>query len=138
MATPSTETARPATARTEVDTPEARMERRWPQPVQAGFLIGLPVLDDDDRTLGIVRRVMRTPADKIVLIVDHHRWYGLGRLGLGVRPVSVPIEVVAIFGRQLASLDMPPAEFAAARTWAPQHETDIPPAERIRIALTRR
>jgi hypothetical protein len=114
------------------------MERRWPQPVRVGDLIGLPVLDDDDRTLGVVRRVMRTPADKIVLIVDHHAWYGLGRLGLGVRPVAVPIEVVAIFGRQLASLDMPPSAYAAAPSWTPQRETDIPPAETIRIALTKR
>ncbi|NVO17030.1 MAG: hypothetical protein HXX10_23645 [Rhodoplanes sp.] len=138
MATPSGETTRQPTPRPEEITPEARMERRWPQPVQVGALIGLPVLDDDDRTLGVVRRVMRTPADKIVLIVDHHAWYGLGWLGLGVRPVSVPIEVVAIFGRQLASLDMPPADYAAAPTWAQRQETDIPAGETIRIALTRR
>lgn len=138
MSTPGAETARQTIPRLEADTPAARMERRWPQPVRAGDLIGLPVLDDDDRTLGVVRRVMRTPDDKTVLIVDHHGWYGLGWLGLGIRPVAVPIEVVAIFGRQLASLDMPPSDYAAAPTWAQRQETDIPSGETIRIALTRR
>ena len=31
------------------------MQRRFPQPVRVGDLIGLPVLDDDSRTLGYVR-----------------------------------------------------------------------------------
>jgi hypothetical protein len=114
------------------------MERRNPQPVRVGDLIDLPVLDDDDRTIATVRRVMRTPAGKIVLIVAHHRWPGFGRLSFGTRPVAVPIEVLAIFGRQLASLDMPPEQYAAAPTWTPQSEVDIPADATIRIALTRR
>ena len=40
------------------------MQRRWPQPVKAGFLIGLPVLDYDDSTIGHVRKVVRTPTAK--------------------------------------------------------------------------
>ena len=39
-----------------------------------------------------------------------------GSAGCG-RPVAVPIEVVGIEGRQLASLDMPRSEYAAAPTW---------------------
>ena len=34
---------------------EARMQMRFPQPVRVGDLIGLPVLDDGDSTLGRVR-----------------------------------------------------------------------------------
>ncbi len=41
---------------------EERMRRRFPQAVRVGDLIGLPVLDDDSRTLGHVRQVVRTPA----------------------------------------------------------------------------
>ena len=70
--------------------------------MRVGDLIGLPVLDDSDRTLGYVRQVVRTPQNKIRLIVA----YG-GFFGWGARPVAVPIEVVGIEGRQLASLDMP-------------------------------
>ena len=87
-----------------------RMQRRFPQAVRVGDLIGLPVLDDDSRTLGHVRQVVRTPQGKIELIVD----YG-GFFGFGTRLVAVPIEVVGIFGRQLASLDMPRQEYAARR-----------------------
>ena len=61
----------------------ARMQRRFPQPVRVGDLIGLPVLDDDSRTLGHVRQVVRTPQGKIKLIVA----YG-GFLGFGIRDWS--------------------------------------------------
>jgi hypothetical protein len=70
---------------------EERMLRRFPQPVRVGFLVGLPVLDDRESTLGWVRQVVRTPQGKIRLIVSYSRWFGwFGR------PVAVPIEVVGI------------------------------------------
>ena len=112
---------------------EARMQRRFPQPVKVGDLIGLPVLDDGDVTLGRVRQVVRTPQGKIRLIVS----YG-GFFGWGARPVAVPIEVVAILARQIAALDMPPAEFASAPTWVAGSDQPIPADESIRIAITRR
>src|ERR1700722_20552731 len=79
-----------------------RMNRRFPQPVRVGDLIGLPVLDDRSSTLGVVRRVVRTAGGKIELIVSYSRWFG----GFG-RAVAGPIEVVGIEGRQLGALDMP-------------------------------
>ena len=110
-----------------------RYLKRFPQPVRVGDLIGLPVLDDGDVTLGRVRQVVRTPQGKIRLIVSYGGW-----LGWGARPVAVPIEVVGILGRQIAALDMPPAEFAAAPTWTAAEDRPIPADEHIRIALTRR
>ena len=95
-----------------------RMNRRFPQPVRVGDLIGLPVLDDRSSTLGFVRQVVRTAAGKTELIVSYSRWFGwFGR------PVAVPIEVVGIEGRQLASLDMARSEYAAAPTWQAQDAT---------------
>jgi hypothetical protein len=41
-----------------------RMNRRFPQPVRVGDLIGLPVLDDRSSTLGFVSQVVRTPAGR--------------------------------------------------------------------------
>lgn len=115
------------------DSPDARMSRRFPQNVRVGFLIGLPVLDDNDVTLGYVKEVVRTPEGKIKLIVSYSPWFGwFGR------PVAVPIEVVAILGSQIASLDMPPKEYAAAPTWSAGKDMPIPNNETIRIALTRR
>ena len=114
-------------------TPAARMQMRFPQPVRVGDLIGLPVLDDDDSTLGRVREVVRDPQGRIRLIVSYSRWWGIGG-----RPVAVPIEVVGILGRQIAAIDMPRAEFAAAPTWTAGADRPIPPEETIRIADTRR
>jgi hypothetical protein len=113
--------------------PEERMERRFPQPVKVGDLTGLPVLDDDDRTLGYVASVVRTPEGKIELIVP----YG-GFLGWGRRPVAVPIEAVAIAARQIAALDMTRAEFDAAPVWNDPHRRSLPASETIRIGLYRR
>ena len=112
---------------------EERMRRRFPQPVRVSDLIGLPVLDDSSRTLGFVQQVLRTPNDKIELIVSYGGWFGWGS-----RSVAVPIEVVGILGRQLASLDMTRNEFAAAPTWQGTDTKSVPNDETILVALARR
>jgi hypothetical protein len=124
-----TETAKASPA---VLTPEQRMQARFPQPVLVGDLIGLPLQDDSHRTLGYVREVVRTKANKIELVIG----YG-GFLGWGVRPVAVPIEVVGIRGRELASLDMPRSEYAGAPTWHAGDAAALPRDATIRVALTR-
>jgi len=126
MAVEEKEPERPAT-------PEERMNRRFPQKVKVGDLIGLPVLDDNDVTLGHVTQVVRSPEGKIKLIVSYSKWFGWWG-----RPVAVPIEVVAILARQIASLDMAPQEYEAAPTWAGTDDRPIPDGEIIRIAITRR
>jgi hypothetical protein len=109
-----------------------RMNRRFPQPVRVGDLIGLPVLDDRSSTLGFVRQVVRTAAGKTELIVSYSRWFGwFGR------SVAVPIEVVGIEGRQVASLDMARSEYAAAPTWQGQDAVVLPDDATIRVALGR-
>jgi len=115
------------------DTAEQRMRRRFPQPVRVGDLIGLPVLDDGSRTLGLVRKVVRTAANRIELIVAYDGWFGWA-----ARPIAVPVEAVGIQGRELASLDMPRAEYAAAPTWQQTSETAIPDDDSISVALARR
>jgi hypothetical protein len=113
--------------------PEEKMLRRFPQPVKVGDLIGLPMLDWDDLTIGHVRHVVRTPAGKIQLIVSYGGWFGWrGRL------VPVPIEVTAILARQLAALDMSRAEFDKAPTWSESQTMAIAVDEMIKIAVTRR
>ena len=57
-------------------TPEERMNRRYPQPVRVGFVIGLPMLDDRDSTYGYIRDVVRTPENKIALVVPYRDWLG--------------------------------------------------------------
>jgi len=112
---------------------EARMQMRFPQAVRVGDLIGLPVLDDDDSTLGRVREVVRDPQGRVKLIVGYSKWWGLGG-----RPVAVPIEVVVILGRQIDSVDMKPAEYATAPTWVAGADQSIASDQIIRIGVGRR
>jgi hypothetical protein len=122
-----------AAADPENPTPEEKMRRRMPHPVKVGTLIGLRVLDYDDNTIGFVRQVVRTPNGKIVLVVNHGRL-----LGWGGREVGVPIEAVGIFGRQLASLDVQPEEYAALPIWSAANGEPIAPDQTILIGLTKR
>ncbi len=125
---------KPAEQKTEDgETPEQKMQKRFPQPVKVGFLVGLPVLDDNDSTLGYVTRVVRTGDGKIQLIVPYGGWFGRGG-----RPVAVPIETVAILARQIAAVDMPREEFDEAETWQEGQGTALAAEETIRIAITRR
>jgi PRC-barrel domain protein len=129
--------AAPAKAATDDDeenlSPEEKMRRRFPQPVRVGDLIGLPVLDWDDSTIGYVRHVVRTPEGKIQLIVNQGRLFGWGG-----RLVQVPIEAVAILARQIDLLDIPVEEFRAAPAWSAATTQPIPSDDMIRIAVWRR
>jgi hypothetical protein len=109
-----------------------RYLRRFPQPARVGHLIGMPVLDLYSKTLGYVRKVVRTPAGETEFIVGYSQWWGwFGR------PVAVPLEALSIEGGHLVSLDMSPSDFAAAPTW---RDTDAPPLPNdavVRVALSR-
>lgn len=114
-------------------TPQERMNRRFPQKVRVGDLIGLPMQDYDDRVLGRVATVARTPEGRIVLVMP----YG-GIFGYGSRPVGVPIETVAILGRHINVLDLPREDFPALPTWMDSDGTPVQADEVIRIAISRR
>lgn len=114
-------------------TPQERMNRRFPQKVRVGDLIGLPLQDHEDRILGHVQAVVRMPDGRIVLVMP----YG-GVLGFGSRPVGVPIETVAILARHLNVLDIPREDFPTLPTWTNAGSAPIPADETIRIAISRR
>src|SRR5437763_12162228 len=118
-------------------TPEERMNRRYPQPVRVGFLIGLPVLDEQDSTYGYIRDVVRTPEDKIALVVPYRDWLGWAPTDWGRKIVAVPIETVAILARQVAALDFSRDDFAAAPPYAGEGNP-LSPDETIKIAVYRR
>ena len=122
-------------------TPQERMRKRFPQKVRTGFLVGLPLLDWDDRTLGFVSDVVRRPDGGVDLVVAiggfPGGWIG-GWVNVGARPVAVPIETVAILARQIAALDIPRAAFPTLPTWTPGQDRPIGRDETIEIAVTRR
>lgn len=113
--------------------PEEKMARRFPQPVKVSYLVGLPMIDEGNEVLGHVRRVVRSSAGKIRLVVD----YG-GFLGIGSRLVGVPVEVCAMLGRQVAAVDMPRDAFEPAPTWYGSGDEDIGRDETVRVAVVRR
>ena len=123
-------------------TPEEKMQARFPQPVRTGHLIGLPVLDGNDSTIGYVQQVVKGPGGKIKLIVPYAKRFGWARdgnwLASGRRPVAVPIETVAILALQINALDMERDAFDKASTWTPGDAQPIPPDEIIKIAVQRR
>jgi len=133
-ATPQDSSADPANKNL---TPEQKMSRRYPQPVRVDFLVGLPMLDPESSTLGYIREVVRTPAGKIVLVVPYRAWLGWAPTDWSRKAVAVPIETVAIIGRQVATLEFSRADFAAAPPYAPQG-VPLPPDETIRIAVARK
>jgi hypothetical protein len=119
-------------------TPEQKMNSRFPQPVRVGDLIGLPVLDQRDSTLGYIQKVVRTSAGKIVLVVNYRAWLAWAPIDWGRRDVGVPLETVAILARQVAALDFSRDEFAAAPTFSADQGTPLGMGDMIKIAITRR
>ncbi len=118
--------------------PEEKMNSRHPQPVRVGFLIGLPMLDWQDTTLGYIQQVVRTPEGKILLVVNYRAWFAWAPFDWGRRDVGVPLETVAILARQVDVLDMSRDEFAAAPAFTAAQGTPLAPDEVIKIAITRR
>jgi hypothetical protein len=121
---------------------EQKMQRRYPQPIRAGDLVGLPMLDWLDSTIGFIQQVVRTPAGKIQLIVLYRQRFGFIRGGgifdWGRRPVAVPLEAVAILARQVNALDMSRKEFDAAPTFDASQAAVVSANEMISIAIARR
>ncbi len=116
--------------------PEQKFARRYPQPVTVGSLIGLPVLDPQHSTYGYIREVVRTAEGKILLVVPYRGWLGWAPVDWGRKAVAVPLETVAIQGRQVSALDFSADDFAAAPAYA-GGATTLPASETIRIAVSR-
>lgn len=119
-------------------TPEQKFEKRFPQTARVGHLIGLPVLDDDDSTIGYVREVVRSPDGQISLIVPYSAWFGWLPVEWGKRPVAVPIETVTLLALQFDSVDMARDDYGDAPAWTPSQAQPLPPDAKILVALGRR
>ncbi len=113
--------------------PEQKMQKRWPQPVKVGFLIGLPLLDYSDSTIGHVRKVVRNADGKILLIVAHGGWFTWTK-----RLVPVPIETVAILARQLNLLDIDTTDLEKGPAWNDSAGQEIAGDATIQIGISRR
>ena len=70
-------------------------------------------------------------------MVPYRAWLGWAPTDWGRKTVAVPIEAVAILGRQVAALDFSRDDFAAAPAYLARG-TPLAADETIRIAVTRR
>ena len=128
-----------AQAPVRVPTPEeaaqrARMEKRFPQPVRVGDLIGLPLLDERLSTVGRVRDVVRHADGRTWLVLP----YG-GLFGLDARSIRLPLENAGMLGPQVVALDFPRDAFDKAPTW--YGDDAVHPVDRnevLRVALAQR
>jgi hypothetical protein len=117
---------------------DERMKRRYPQPIRVGALIGARVSDNESRTIGYVQRVVRTAQGQVDVVVDCCGWFGFG-----THAVVVPIAVLGVFGREVASLDWPRSAYDSAPVWQSPGgkepgSTVLADADTVRIALARR
>jgi hypothetical protein len=117
---------------------DERMKHRYPQPIRVGALIGARVSDNDSRTIGNIRHVVRTAQGQIDVVVDCCGWFGFGS-----RQVLVPIAVLGVFGREVASLDWPRTAYASAPAWQmPEWQRSggsvLTDGDSVHIALARR
>ena len=117
---------------------DERMAHRYPQPIRVGALIGARVSDNNSRTIGTIRRVVRTAQGRIDVVVDCCGWFGFGS-----RQVLVPIAVLGVFGREVASLDWERGVYASAPVWQGSEwqktgGTVLADNDTVRIALARR
>ena len=123
-------------------TPEEKMQARFPQPAKVGHLIGLPVLDGSDSTIGYVQEVVRTSDGRVKLIVPYGDRFGWARnntwLASGRRPVAVPIEAVEILALQINAVDMDRSAFKNSPTWSSKESVLLSPDDVIRIGIGRR
>jgi hypothetical protein len=122
--------------------PEEKMNRRFPQPVKVGDLIGLPLLDYQDSTIGFIRQVIRTPDGKLHLVFPYGRWFGWVRAGgpfdWNRRLIAVPLEVVAILGRQVNILDMSREDLDQLPDFLAGQSQPLSAGDSIKIAIGRR
>jgi len=114
-------------------TPVEKMNHRFPQKVRIGDLIGLPMLDYDDRTMGRITEVVRTADGRIQLISTC-----CGYLDWNRHQVAVPIETVAILARQIDVLDISREDFFKLANWNDGEGMQLDADETIRIAISRR
>ena len=117
---------------------DQKFRKRFPQPVTIGDLIGLPVLDGDDSTIGYVRNVVRRSDGEIDLIVPYSAWFGWLRAEWGKRPVAVPIKSVALLAKQINALEFTRDDFDDAPAWTSSDGSPIGLHEKTLIALGRR
>jgi hypothetical protein len=111
-----------------------RAAHRFPQPVRVGDLIGRDVLRpvEAQPVLGHVAAVVRDKDAGLEIIVR----FG-GVLGIGARPIAVPIDAVALMGEFVAVMDYTPDQLNTFATDDGAADTPVAPDATIRVGIVK-
>ena len=115
-------------------TQSAAAARRFPQPVRAGDLIGRAVLKPTESkpVVGRVTQVVRSDDGTLQVVVA----YG-GLFGIGVRPIAVPLDTMALLGKDLEILDFTPDQLSAFPLFDGVGTSPVATGDTIRVGLAR-
>ena len=116
----------------EPKTLEQRYEARYPQDVRVSDLVGKPLLEGDNSSIGRIESVAKTADGRFLLIVP----YG-GFLGFGQHRVAVRLEAVASIGTALISVEQDRRAYDASPPWRHGSETILHADDPMRVAITR-
>ncbi|WP_148360284.1 PRC-barrel domain-containing protein [Acidisphaera rubrifaciens] len=107
---------------------------RFPQPVRVGDLIGREVLRpvESQDVLGRVVRLVRDHDGRIMVVVD----FG-GFLGLGARPIAVPVDAMVLLGQDMEIVALSPAQLRRLPTFTSTDTTDVPNDTIIKVGLAK-
>ena len=108
--------------------------RRFPQPVASASLIGRTVLQpvESKTVLGRVKQVVRAHDGQVQLVMAFGGW-----LGVGARAIAVPVDAMALLGKDLEILDFTPKQLSAFPTFDASESDPIASDATIRIGLAR-
>jgi hypothetical protein len=108
--------------------------RRFPQPVRVGDLLHRQVLQplESQPTLGWVRNVVKQPDGSLAVVIDYGGYYGLFS-----RPIAVPVDGMALFGRYMDIVGFTPDELQQFKTFDPAGTTALSADSIIKVGLAR-
>ncbi len=107
---------------------------RFPQPVRVGELLHRTVLlpVESQTVLGRVLQVVRNDQGMIEVVVS----YG-GVLGIGRRPIAVPLDATVLLGRDMEIVAYTPQQLRHLPTFAAAGTMPVPPDTVVRVGLAK-
>ena len=107
---------------------------RFPQPVRVGALLHRTVLRpvESQIVLGRVTQVVRDHSGAIEVVVA----YG-GFLGIGRRPIAVPLDATVLLGAELEIVAYTPQQLRRLPTFAAAGTTPVPLDTVVRVGLAK-
>jgi hypothetical protein len=107
---------------------------RFPQPVLVGDLLHRDVLEpvESQNVLGTVQLVVRDSNGTIEVVVS----YG-GFLGLGTRPIAVPVDGMVLLGQDMEIVAFTPQQLRQFPTFSMGDAAPIPPDTTIKVGLAK-